>query len=123
MAKQTKRSKTSKGNNAKQVNAASIATPAVIATPAAPVVMAPVANQTNLTKRNQTSLNAVLVATQKPNRSRAAHVTAAWAAVQAALPATAVQLAALPALQHPQCVSPTAFLSYMQRRGFLVVKA
>jgi hypothetical protein len=123
-AKAVKGNKASKGNNAKQVNAVSIA-PVAVATPApvVPTVVTTVASvATKLTKRNSTPLNAVLVATNKVNRNRAPHVQAAWQAVVAALPATATQLATLPALAHPQCVSPQAFLSYMLRRGHLAIQ-
>ncbi len=75
-----------------------------------------------LTKRNSTPTTAVLVATDKAPKSRAEHVRNAWAAVLSALPNTAVELAKLEPLGDPKCVSPQAFISYMQRRGFLMVK-
>lgn len=77
---------------------------------------------TKLTKRNSTPTGAQLFATDKPQRSRAPHVIAAWDAVKAALPNTATELAKLEPLSDPKCVSPQAFLSYMLRRGYLAVK-
>ena len=75
-----------------------------------------------LTKRNSTPTSAILVATDKAPKSRADHVKNAWNAVLAALPNTAAELAKLEPLADPKCVSPSAFISYMQRRGFLMVK-
>lgn len=88
----------------------------------APVVTeaAPVAAK--LTKRNATPTDKPLVATDKVQRSRAPHNLAAWDAIKAALPATAAELAKLEPLQDAKCISPQAFLSYMQRRGYLAVK-
>jgi hypothetical protein len=77
---------------------------------------------TKLTKRSNVAVSAVLVATTKAPKSRAQHVIDAWAAVVAALPATASDLAKLPELAHPACVSPQAYLSYMVRRGHLAPK-
>ena len=93
--------------------------PAVAQQPAAPATVA------KLTKRQPQGVlvGQVLVATGKPVRVRAPHVAAAWAACVAALPCTATQLAQLPALAHPQCVSPQGFISYMVRRGYLMPKA
>jgi len=85
-----------------------------VATPAAAVA--------KLTKRSPVLVGQVLVATAKPVKVRAPHVQQAWAAVVAALPATATVLAQLPQLAHPQCVSPQGFISYMLRRGYLQVK-
>ncbi len=76
-----------------------------------------------LTKRNATPTTALLVATDKAPKSRADHVKNAWNAVLAVLPSTAAELAKLPELADAKCVSPQAFLSYMQRRGFLTVKS
>jgi hypothetical protein len=89
----------------------------------APVVTEVASTATKLTKRNATPITAVLVATDKAPKSRAAHVKAAWDAVIAALPATATELAKLEPLADKGCVSPQAFLSYMIRRGFLTPKA
>lgn len=111
MVTKSKAAKVAKSTVAKAVAPVS-ATPAVAAAPA-----------TKLTKRNSTPTTATLVATDKAPKSRADHVKAAWDAVKAALPSTAAELAKLPALADPKCVSPSAFISYMQRRGFLVVKA
>jgi hypothetical protein len=95
-----------------------------LVTPAPAPAQAPAATQvastaTKLTKRNNTAVSAVLVAVGKGPRNRAQHNANAWAAVLAALPATASTLATLPALAHPACVSPQAYLSYMVRRGHL----
>jgi hypothetical protein len=95
---------------------------APVAAPAPVVAVGVASTATQLTKRNGTPLNAPLHYTGKPLRMRAAHVTDAWAAVSAMLPATAAQLATLPALAHPACVSPQAWLSYMVRRGYLQAK-
>lgn len=78
-----------------------------------------------LTKRNLTPSNAVLIATGKPVKVRSAHTTAAWAAVSASCPAPAAELAALPVFsgEHQAAlVSGPAFVSYMQRRGYLAIK-
>lgn len=91
-----------------------------IVTPAVVTEVASVA--TKLTKRNTTPTDKPLVATDKPQRSRAPHNVAAWDAIKAALPATAAELAKLEPLADPKCVSPQAFLSYMLRRGYLAVK-
>jgi len=84
--------------------------------PAAP---APAAT---ITRRNSTPSTATLVATNKVPKCRAAHVQQAWAAVLAALPCNAAHLCTLPQLAVPACVSPQAFVSYMQRRGHLAPK-
>jgi hypothetical protein len=97
-------------------------TKASVAAMVAPVVTEVASTATKLTKRNATPLDKALVATDKPQRSRAPHVVAAWDAVKAALPATAAELAKLEPLQDAKCVSPQAFLSYMLRRGYLAVK-
>jgi len=99
----------------KQVKAAPLVTPAQVVTEVA-------STATKLTKRNSTPLDKALVATDKPQRSRAPHNVAAWDAIKAALPATAAELAKLEPLADPKCVSPQAFLSYMLRRGYLAVK-
>lgn len=103
---------------------------ALAAKQAAKLAPAPVQAQTQvasvatkLTKRNNTQVGTTLVFSGKQPKSRAAHVKAAWAAVQSALPATATALCALAPLAHPQCVSPQAFISYMLRRGHLMPKA
>jgi hypothetical protein len=88
----------------------------------APVVTEVASVATKLTKRNNTATDKPLVATEKPQRSRAPHNVAAWDAIKAALPATAAELAKLEPLQDAKCVSPQAFLSYMLRRGYLAVK-
>lgn len=85
---------------------------------------APVASA-KLTKRNATPSDAVLACTDKAPRLRAAHVQAAWQAVQKAAPASASKLAALPVFSGEfagALVSGPAFVSYMQRRGYLAVK-
>ena len=98
------------------------------AKPAAKPVVKPVAVTevasvaTKLTKRNATPQDALLVLTNKAPKSRAPHVIAAWEAVKAALPATAIELAKLAPLGDAKCVSPQAYLSYMLRRGFLTTK-
>ena len=88
----------------------------------APVAQPMQAAPAKLTKRNATPMGATLVATDKTPKTRAPHTQAAWAAVVAALPCTAAHLATLPALADPGCVSPQAFISYMQRRGFLMAE-
>lgn len=90
--------------------------------PKTPVVTEVASVATKLTKRNNTATDKPLMATDKPQRSRAPHVIAAWEAVKSALPATAAELAKLEPLADPKCVSPQAFLSYMLRRGYLAVK-
>jgi len=117
-----------KGKNAKSKLAADLGAAGTITAQAGKAVapnVAAVAVQeipAKLTKRNATPIGAVLVATDKAPKSRADHVKNAWQAVLAALPSTAAELAKLPALADAKCVSPQAFLSYMQRRGFLTVK-
>jgi hypothetical protein len=98
--------------------------PAKAAPAKAPVVVATgvASTATKLTKRNATPLNVVLIYTGKKLSLRAKHNVDAWQAVQAKLPATAAQLAELPALQDPACVSPQAYLSYMLHRGYLSAK-
>lgn len=87
--------------------------------PAAPVQ--PVAGA-KLTRRNTTPSTATLYLGKLP-KSRAAHNSAAWQAISAALPATAAALAALPVFANPQyaaaLVSGPAHVSYLQRRGIL----
>ena len=130
MAKATKAvkaavvAKVAKGGKVK-VNAASIATALQtvgIANGIQQQVPTPAAAVAKLTKRSPVLVGQVLVATAKPVKVRAPHVQQAWAAVVAALPATATVLAQLPQLAHPQCVSPQGFISYMLRRGYLQVK-
>lgn len=106
----------------KAANAVSIGKALQLPNGIAQQVAAPAAVVAKLTKRSSLLVGQVLVATTKPVRVRAPHVQAAWAAVVAALPATSTQLAQLPALAHPQCVSPQGFISYMHRRGYLAVK-
>ena len=86
--------------------------------PAVVAEVAPVA-AVKLTRRNATPVDAVLVATDKADRCRVSHTQTAWQAVLKALPATALELAKLPELADPKCKTPQAFLSYMQRRGYL----
>lgn len=89
--------------------------------PVAPAAPAPVAGA-KLTRRNTTPSTAVLYLGKLP-KSRAAHNSAAWQAISAALPATAAALAALPVFSQPQysaaLVSGPAHVSYLQRRGIL----
>lgn len=69
-----------------------------------------------------------LVLGARAPKHRTGHTSTAWAAIQAhGLPATAAQLAALPALQVPQCGGPKgnglAFVGYAVRRGWLAPQA
>ena len=89
------------------------------AAPEAPVAVA------KLTKRNATPSDAMLVTTSKAPKLRAAHVKDAWEAVAKAAPATAAALSALPVFSGKHAaalVSGPAFVSYMQRRGYLAQK-
>lgn len=100
---------------------------APVAAQPAPVAAQPVATA-KLTRRNATPSNALLVL-GKPSKARAAHNTAAWQAISAALasgPQSAATLAALPVFADKQyaaaLVSGPAHVSYLQRRGNLVVQ-
>lgn len=111
---------------------AKIATPVVSTQPApkkgkksaAPAPVAPAAPVAGakLTRRNTTPSTAVLYLGKLP-KSRAAHNSAAWQAISAALPATAAALAALPVFGDARyaaaLVSGPAHVSYLQRRGIL----
>lgn len=92
------------------------------AAPAAPAKP----EKAKLTKRNATPTTAVLVVTDKAPRLRSKHTQVAWEMVAKAAPAPAATLAALPVFADKQfasaLVSGPAFVSYMQRRGYLAVK-
>jgi len=96
------------------VEAPAVEAPAV----EAPAVEAPAV----LTKRNRVPTTATLVRTDKKLSDRSDHTKAAWAVVEAALPATATELvAALEAAgfddkTKAKLVSFSAYLSYMIRR-------
>ncbi len=100
--------------------AASKAKPAPAAAPA-PIAAA------KLTRRNATPSNAMLVLGTTACKTRAAHNAAAWAAVQAALPAPAAVLAALPVFTNPKGefygkLNGPVWVSYAQRNGWLATK-
>jgi len=99
-------------------NAIAAATPAVAAAkPAA-----------KLTKRNATPTTAVLIRTDKTPKDRAPHTKAAWAVLEAALPATAAELIAaleeakFDEVTKTKLVSFPAYISYMIRRKALAPK-
>lgn len=91
------------------------------AVPAAPIVAL-----AKVTSRKATPSNVILAVTAKGAKNpRSEHTKAAWDAVRAAAPAMAADLAALPifAGKHAaKLVSGPAFVSYMQRRGYLAAK-
>ena len=94
---------------------------------ATPVQAPEIVAAAKLTRRNTTPSNAVLVVTTKGAKiPRAAHNKAAWDAVTSAAPASAAVLAALPVFagEHAaKLVSGPAFVSYMQRRGYLAIQS
>jgi hypothetical protein len=92
----------------------------------APQATAPIA-AAKLTRRNATPSNAMLVLGATACKTRAAHNAAAWAAVQAALPAPAAVLAALPVFTNPKGefygkLNGPVWVSYAQRNGWLTTK-
>jgi hypothetical protein len=94
---------------------------------AAPAPVVPVLAAAKLTRRNATPSNAVLVLGPTACKTRAAHNAAAWAAVQAALPAPAAVLAALPVFTSPNSphfgkLNGPVWVSYAQRNGWLATK-